>query len=314
MIIAKCPLRIGLVGGSSDLQAYIEKHNAGAVVNFSVDLYTYVTLSKDIGGFNALENRYIVGYSKREEVDAVVKIKNDVVREAFKHFDVSPCTTMLTTDVYSSGSGLASSSSYLISLIAAIRKLQGNPTSQYEICHEAMLLERNFNPLLGWQDTFGCGLPGLKRFDFSKTLPPTVQNLKADMFEDVEIYLVPTGVNRSSTKVLKTIQIPKDSALLTLVDDMTRAIRDEDLIEFSRILKEGWTLKKASSKKILENERVKEIDDALAASSSVLCHKLCGAGNGGFFLFFKLEDEKMKIPPGAIRVNIDYAGVTVTRL
>ena len=148
MIVAKCPLRIGLVGGSSDLQSYIDTHGIGAVVNFSVNLYTYVTLSRDVRGFNTHQNRFIVGYSKREEAGSISEIKNDVVREVFRHFDPPPCTTALTTDVYSSGSGLASSSSYVISLISAVRELQQNPATQYTICHEALKIERKFNPLL----------------------------------------------------------------------------------------------------------------------------------------------------------------------
>jgi D-glycero-alpha-D-manno-heptose-7-phosphate kinase len=314
MIIAKCPLRIGLVGGSSDLSSYIAVHGRGAAVNFSVNLYTYVTLSKDVGGFNALQNRYIVGYSRREEVDEICKIKNDVVREAFSNFAVVPCTTMLTTDVYSSGSGLASSSSYMISLVSAIRMLQNKPASRYEVCHEAMILERKFNPLLGWQDTFGCGLPGLKRFDFCDVIPPKFRNLKTGIFDNVDIYLLPTGVNRSSTQVLKTIKVPADDSLLSLVDDLELAIRDENLLDFSKIMKEGWERKKAGSSKILENKKVKSIDDDLSSQSNVLCHKLCGAGNGGFFLFFKSSDKKMKIPKEAIKVNVDYNGAMAVHL
>ena len=314
MIVAKCPLRIGLVGGSSDLQAYIDTHGVGAVINFSVDLYTYATLSKDVRGFNAVQNRYIVGYSKREEVSAISDIKNDVVREAFAKFSAPPCTTTLTTDVYSSGSGLASSSSYMISVIAAVRELIGSTATQYKMCHEALFLERNFNPLLGWQDTFGCGLPGLKYLQFSKSSPPKLENLDTGIFEDLEIYLYPTNVSRSSTKVLKTIQVPKDTELVDLVEDMAIAIRNNDVHEFSEIMKEGWEVKKASSSMILANNKVKDMDIELQSAPGVLCHKLCGAGNGGFFLFFKKKGISMNIPKEAIRVNVDYHGVKTVRL
>ena len=314
MIIAKCPLRIGLVGGSSDLQAYIDTHGIGAAINFSVDLYTYATLSKDVRGLNTIENRYIVGYSKREETTSISDIKNDVVREVFNRFNTPPCTTMLTADVYSSGSGLASSSSYMISLIAATRALQSNPATQYRMCHEAMFLERSFNPLLGWQDTFGCGLPGLKHLQFCKGLPPKLENLNTEIFNGLEIYLYPTGVSRSSTKILKTIKVPPTTELVDLVVDMSSAIRKEDISLFSKIMKEGWEMKKASSKMILENAKVRSIDEELTASSSVLCHKLCGAGNGGFFLFFKHKGKSMKIPNEAIKVDIDYSGVRAIRL
>jgi D-glycero-alpha-D-manno-heptose-7-phosphate kinase len=314
MIVAKCPLRIGLVGGSSDLQTYIDVHGAGAVINFSVNLYTYAMLSKDVRGFNTIENRYIVGYSQREEAGSISEIKNDVVREVFNRFNPPPCTTMLTTDVYSSGSGLASSSSYMISLVAAVRELQRDPATQYRMCYEAMFLERVFNPLLGWQDTFGCGLPGLKHLQFYKGLPPKLENLNTEIFDNLEIYLYPTGVSRSSTKVLKTIKVPPTTELIGLVNDMSSAIRKEDISAFSKIMKEGWEMKKASSKMILENAKVKSIDEELTATPSVLCHKLCGAGNGGFFLFFKHKGEQMKIPDEAIKVDIDYSGVRAVRL
>lgn len=314
MIVAKCPLRIGLVGGSSDLQSYIDTHGIGAVVNFSVNLYTYATLSKDVRGFNAIQNRYIVGYSKREEVGSIKEIRNDVVREVFNHFDVPPCTTTLTTDVYSSGSGLASSSSYMISIIAAVRELTSNPATQYKMCHEALVLERSFNPLLGWQDTFGCGLPGLKHLKFSKSKPPQLENLDTDIFDDLEIYLYPTGISRSSTKVLKTIKVPSDTNLVGLTNDMSTAIRENDINSFAKIMKEGWEVKKSSSNMILENEKVQRMDKELELSPGVLCHKLCGAGNGGFFLFFKQKNIPMKIPSEAIKVNVDYSGVKVVRL
>ena len=177
-----------------------------------------------------------------------------------------------------------------------------------------MFLERVFNPLLGWQDTFGCGLPGLKHLQFCKGLPPKLENLNTEIFDDLEIYLYPTGVSLSSTKVLKTIKVPSNAELIDLVNDMTSAIRKEDISLFSKIMKEGWEIKKASSKMILENAKVKSIDEELTASPSVLCHKLCGAGNGGFFLFFKHREVSMKIPDGAIKVDIDYSGVRAVRL
>jgi galactokinase/mevalonate kinase-like predicted kinase len=95
---------------------------------------------------------------------------------------------------------------------------------------------------------------------------------------------------------------------------MTDAIRRVDLGRFSKIMKDGWALKKASSNMILQNKKVRAIDEELSSSKNVLCHKLCGAGNGGFFLFFKQRKSDMKIPPSAIKVDIDYNGVMVARL
>ena len=53
MIVTKCPVRIGFVGGSSDLDAYMKVHGRGAVINLSIDIHTYILLHTDIIGYNA---------------------------------------------------------------------------------------------------------------------------------------------------------------------------------------------------------------------------------------------------------------------
>ena len=40
------------------------------------------------------------------------------------------------------------------------------------------------------------------------------------------------------------------------------------------------------------------IEDELANDDAVLAHKLCGAGNGGFFLLFKNKESKHEEPRG----------------
>ena len=40
MITVKCPVRISLIGGSSDLDSYIEKHKKGSVISFTPQIYT----------------------------------------------------------------------------------------------------------------------------------------------------------------------------------------------------------------------------------------------------------------------------------
>ena len=46
MIVSKCPLRVSLVGGSTDLQSFIDKYGYGQVISFPISLYTYISLSK----------------------------------------------------------------------------------------------------------------------------------------------------------------------------------------------------------------------------------------------------------------------------
>lgn len=119
MFIASCPLRISLFGGSTDNPYFVDKYGYGSVISFACDLKTYVTISQDKFGFNQNQHKYIINYSKREEVSSVGEIQNEVVRVVLEYFCMPPVQVTLTSDAYSQGSGLASSSSYIISLIKA---------------------------------------------------------------------------------------------------------------------------------------------------------------------------------------------------
>ena len=46
MIIASCPLRISLFGGSTDNPYFVKKYGYGSVISFTSDLKTYVTIVK----------------------------------------------------------------------------------------------------------------------------------------------------------------------------------------------------------------------------------------------------------------------------
>ena len=48
MIVSKCPLRISLVGGSTDLQGFIDKFGIGSAISFPPNLYTYITINENI--------------------------------------------------------------------------------------------------------------------------------------------------------------------------------------------------------------------------------------------------------------------------
>ena len=62
IIISRCPYRISLLGGSSDLDWYVNQTNYGVTLGFSVKLYTRVILS-----YRESSDRGILNYSSREE-------------------------------------------------------------------------------------------------------------------------------------------------------------------------------------------------------------------------------------------------------
>ena len=119
MFISSCPLRVSLFGGSTDNPYFVEKYGRGSVISFTSSLKTYVTISQDKLGYNKEGGKYIINYSKREEVSTINEIQNEVVRTVLHHYNMPPVQVTLTSDAYSQGSGLASSSSYTISLSKA---------------------------------------------------------------------------------------------------------------------------------------------------------------------------------------------------
>jgi len=286
MIVTKCPLRISLVGGSTDLEEFIDTYGTGSVISFPSNLYVYVTLHTNH------RNKIIVNYSHKEEVDSIDQIKNDVVRVVMRHFrkelevtnDKKNITITFNSDIISHGSGLATSSAYMIATIKAVSLYLGLDISDFEICKLSIELEREFNPLTGYQDSYGCGISGFKRIVFEKGKKPKFRYFETKFLQDnFDMCLVYTGIKRSSTEVLKSIDVSKSYSLLALVDRVDESLDLGDTEGFLKTFNQAWIAKRQSSPKIFD-----EIDDFhkfedLLNEPYVLGYKLLGAGAGGYF-------------------------------
>ena len=310
MIYASCPLRISLFGGSSDNPYYVEKNGYGSVISFTCDLKTYVTISQDRIGFNKEKHKYLINYSKREEVDKVSDIKNEVVRTVLEYFKMPPVQVTLTSDAYSQGSGLASSSSYTISLIKACCLFLNIPIKEHDVCKLAYKLERTYNPYCGYQDPYGCGVGGFKRIDFLGESAVRYQFLPCTIFDNFDIHLVFSGVTRNSKRILQKVtqNLEKVKPLLETSDKAYQCIMDEDHDKFLYLVGKSWSQKKATTASIIENDIIREMDSILEHNDTVCAHRLCGAGNGGFFLTFSQKDT-LNIPYESVRIDVETSGV-----
>lgn len=315
MYVSSCPLRISLFGGSTDNPSFIEKYGYGSVISFTCDLKTYITLHEDKVGYNVQGHKYLINYSKREETEYISDIQNDLVRIVLNYFGCLPLTVSMTSDAYSQGSGLASSSSYIISLIKCISMFNDLNLTDIEICDLAYKLELEMNPYCGYQDPYGCGIGGFKRIHFERGGIIKYDFLNADLFKEYDTHLVFTGVTRNSKNVLKDItdNIEKSKPLLSIVDDAHKCLLEKDYENFLKYLNESWSQKKKTSSIITENNLIREIDDVLEKNETVLAHKLCGAGNGGFFLVFS-EKNNLKIPYNSVRINVTPNGIIGRKL
>lgn len=307
MITIKCPVRISLIGGSSDLDAYLNKHNKGSVISFTPNLYTYVSVYRDILGKNNMENKYIINYSKREEVIDKKNIQNDLVREYLHDIEISPFSIHMTSDIFSVGSGLAISSSYSCGLVKAISELNEQKITEIECAIRAHNLEKKINPLLGYQDVFGCCIGGFKKITFQKNKLPTYTFLSSTIFNYFDAYLYYTGYCRNSTDILKDVYVPETDVFNPLVELGETYLLNEEYEKFMEVLNEGWKEKKRTGKTILQNPKIEELDNYIGNIDGCVSHKLCGAGNGGFFLsFFK---KGVVVPVGFHKIELSANGI-----
>ena len=309
MYIASCPLRVSLFGGSTDNPYFVEKYGRGSVISFTPNLKTYVAISQDTVGYNN-QGKYIINYSRREEVSSIGEIENEVVRTVLEYYNIPPVQVTLTSDAYSQGSGLASSSSYTISLIKACCLFLDKPISDNDACKLAYHLERTYNPYCGYQDPFGCGVGGFKRINFMGDNSVTYEFLPTDLFECYDTHLVFSGVTRNSKGILKKVSknLDKVKPLLKTCDKAYDTLMKENLDKFLFLLGKSWHQKKETSPSIAESDTIIEIDHVLEKNDTVCAHKLCGAGNGGFFLVFS-EKDTLNIPYDCVRITVEPNGV-----
>jgi len=309
MYIASCPLRVSLFGGSTDNPYFVEKYGRGSVISFTSNLKTYVAISQDTIGYNN-QGKYIINYSRREEVSSINEIENEVVRTVLEYYNMPPVQVTLTSDAYSQGSGLASSSSYTISLIKACCLFLDKSITDNDACKLAYHLERTYNPYCGYQDPYGCGVGGFKRINFMGDNSVTYEFLPTDLFECYDTHLVFSGVTRNSKGILKKVSknLDKVKPLLKTCDKAYDTLMKENLDKFLFLLGKSWHQKKETSPSIAECDTIIEIDHVLEKNDTVCAHKLCGAGNGGFFLVFS-EKDTLNIPYDCVRITVEPNGV-----
>jgi D-glycero-alpha-D-manno-heptose-7-phosphate kinase len=156
MIITQTPLRIGLLGGGTDLPDYYRRHG-GRVLNCAIDKYIYIIVKQ------RFDDDIYVNYSRKEIVSRVDDLEHELVREAMLMTGVTNGVEITTlADIPSAGSGLGSSSAVTVGLLNALFSYQGHQVSAEELAerralqHQIMLfytgITRSANTILAEQN------------------------------------------------------------------------------------------------------------------------------------------------------------------
>jgi D-glycero-alpha-D-manno-heptose-7-phosphate kinase len=314
MITTSCPLRISLLGGSTDLEDFIDYYGYGEVISFPINLYTYVSINKRYDG------KFLIQYSKTENVNKISEIKNELVRTVLEYFKITtPITVALNADIPSHGSGLASSSSFIIALIKAVSVFKDLELSDYEVCKIALQLERKFNPLVGRQDAYGCGIKGFKHLYFEPNKEIKTTFFSNTYFNNFDLFLIPISKNgRKSTKILQSLQLKERKTICDNVKYGVKYLESKNFKDFNNLILDTWESKKKTSPLII-TPKVLELETKIKSIKYPLYYKLCGAGGGGYLLLIKQKTDNISKfgileENSYINIKVDNRGIKTWQL
>jgi D-glycero-alpha-D-manno-heptose-7-phosphate kinase len=287
MIITQTPLRVGLVGGGTDLPSYYREHG-GRVLNAAIDKYVYVVVKQ------RFDDDIYINYSQKEIVSRVEDIRHDLVREAMHMAGVRHGVEITTlADIPSAGSGLGSSSSITVGLLQALFAYQGVQLSAGELAERACTIEldRCQKPI-GKQDQYAAAYGGICDLRFGPGDRVSVEPIRLDprLHRHVqgELMLFYSGITRSADTILReqTANVSQKLTQLGLLRDLAEgaadALRNGDSDEVGVALRKSWEAKRGLASGVSNTVLDAAVDAAVDAGASGA--KVAGAGGGGFVL------------------------------
>ncbi|MCW5579974.1 MAG: dehydrogenase [Luteimonas sp.] len=301
---SRAPLRLGLAGGGTDVSPFSDEHG-GFVMNVTIDKFAHATIDPSPSG----------------EVEFHAQDAESVQVLAPADIDLSPGPQQLMRGVYlhvaermlggrrpplrirarsdaPPGSGLGSSSTMVVALVAAFAEYFGLPLGEYEIAQLAYDIERKDLGLSGGkQDQYAAAFGGFNFMEFYAGDRVIVNPLRikdwvwAELEASTVLYF--TGVSRSSASIIdEQVRNARErradslEAMFRLKEEATQmkeALLRGDLGRFASVMQSGWEAKKRMASSIT-NPMIDEIE-ALAFANGARATKVSGAGGGGFMIF-----------------------------
>lgn len=323
MIISRTPFRISFFGGGTDYPEWYQQHG-GAVLATTIDKYCYISV-RELPPF--FDHRFRVVYSIVENVKDIGEIQHPAVRGVLQSMKVDRGLEIHHDGDLPARSGLGSSSAFTVGLVNAVHALDGRHVSKDKLADEAIHIEQCvLRERVGLQDQVSAAFGGFNHISIAQNgtysvapmvLPPArIQALQSHLM------LVFTGVARTATEIAETIVQNLESktgdmrTLQQMVDhaiDIVSSART-DLVEFGRLLREAWHLKRTLSNRVT-NTMVDQMFDA-ATRAGAIGGKLLGAGGGGFMLLFVRPEDQPRVRAAlgnliAVPVKFEMSGCRI---
>lgn len=318
MIVSKTPLRISFVGGGTDIPSFY-KNESGAVVSTTIDKYVYIAIH------SFFSENIQLKYSKTETVKTIDEIQHPLFREALRMTGINSLIEISSfADVHSKGSGLGSSSSFLVGLLNGLYAFNNVRKSPDFLAVASCKIERDIlKEEGGYQDQYAAAYGGLNYIQFNPDgtviVNPILCSKEFKEKLNNRLLLFYTDISRSShdihieQKKNSKINIEYLKKMKDLALKMKLILEEENLEEFGKLLNENWELKKKLANNISNNFIDEMYEKAIKAGA--LGGKLTGAGGGGFLLLYAEPEHHDKIRASLglkeLKFNLESGGTRI---
>jgi D-glycero-alpha-D-manno-heptose-7-phosphate kinase len=303
LIRCRAPLRLGLAGGGTDVSPYCDEFG-GAILNATIDYYAYAALEPLDDGrieFISADLNQTASYpaipvlEADGRLDLFKAVYNHVVRN-FNHGKSLSVRISTRVDV-PAGSGLGSSSTLTVAMLAAYTEWLNLPLGEYELAHTAFVIEREEAGLQGGrQDQYAAAFGGFNFMEFGSNGRVLVNPLRIKdwVISELEasLLLYFTGKSRTSADIIQeqsqNVRDRNEDALGAMHAMKEEAYRMKECLlrgDFRRlheVLLGSWESKKRMARQI-SNEQIEGLY-ACAIQAGAHCAKISGAGGGGFMM------------------------------
>lgn len=293
MIITRTPFRFTLGGGGTDLPSYYSRFG-GFVFSAAIDKYMFINVNRPI-----VDDLVRVKYSNSEMVEDVSQLKHELARAALEHLGFRNSIEILSMADIPAGTGLGSSSCYMVGLLNALHALRRDYRSVAEIAEMACELEMNkLKKPVGKQDQYVAAFGGLPVISIDTAGRVTVRAAKVDWSVLDELnrntLIFYTGRVRSADQILthQNEAVKKNDSVVT--DSLHRikeigykileSIESGNIDQFGLLMDEHWESKKRLSAHIADSNIHRLY--GIAKENGALGGKITGAGGGGFFVLY----------------------------
>jgi D-glycero-alpha-D-manno-heptose-7-phosphate kinase len=246
-----------------------------------------------------------VTYREIELVREAAELRHAPIREALRHCGYERDVEIHHIADLPAKTGLGSSSSFVVSLLQALRYLSGQRLNGLDLAYEAIAFERQvLKESVGCQDQVFAAVGGLNVIEFRReddivVHPLLISRARAQELESC-LMMFYTGLERRAEDVVKA-QLTNVSAntdrylrMRAQVDQAYEILTGNgSLAAFGELLDTAWQEKRALHS-VISNSVVDSMYKR-AIEAGALGGKLLGAGAGGFVLLFVPPDRQKRV-------------------